>query len=99
MYIHFDANIYLFKELYTKCVIHQSVDLNAITEFQETIFDGLLDFAVVLEGRSHHIVQDVNHFDVFGKSLFDFALVEKAFATFFQHFSVLEYMEFQAIET
>lgn len=81
--------IYLFKELNFWFRLQYLVDLNMIAVFDETVFDCLLAFAVVLERRCHHIVQYIYHFDVFGKSFVDVALFEKTFARFLQHFGVL----------
>lgn len=66
------------------------INLNAISELEETVFDRLLAFAIVLERRSHHIVQDINHFEIFGQSLLSFTLAVKPPAALFQHFGVLQ---------
>lgn len=78
-------NVVVMDPILSSCLI----DLNAVSELEETVFDRLLASTVVLEWRSHHIVQDINHFEIFGQSLCKFTLAVKTFATLLQHFGVL----------
>lgn len=67
-----------------------SIDLNSIAIFQQTFFDRLLSFAVILKWWNHNIIQYLHHIKVFLERIIDFTFTHQALCCFLQNFRILK---------